>query len=283
MTRCAVLRSWLVEEHGLGRDYSRKLVALGAAHVLMRSTQRKLRPLLVIEQRRFPLHGCVALGTTRDVALGKLLSVNVLMAVFAQQRRSLEIHIHQLGFEVRRLVAIDTGRRTVGAQQGELRLRMIEARQFLPGLSGMARLAACERTVGPLLLHAFSELPFVRIDVAARAIQIFPVIDHGGLGLELRGLLVAVGTRNRNMPAGEDKAGLLMLREAECRGLVALESVATITCVKVRGRGELLRMLVGMTIGAVLELDLEQRVLPFGNVTLGALQTRVPPLQRVSA
>ncbi len=42
-------------------------------------------------------------------------------------------------------------------------------------------------------------------------------------------------------------------------------------------------MLIGVAVGAALELDLEQRVLPFRDMALRALEPRVPALQRVRA
>jgi len=54
--------------------------------------------------------------------------VDVFVAVLALRRRGLEVDIHQLGFKVWRLVAIDAGRSAMRAEQNELRLGMIEAR-----------------------------------------------------------------------------------------------------------------------------------------------------------
>ena len=82
----------------------------------------------MIEQRGLPLHAGVAFGATRNVSRGELLSVNVLVAVLALCRRRLEVHIHELGFKVGRLVAIDTSRGTMRTQQDKLCPGVVEAR-----------------------------------------------------------------------------------------------------------------------------------------------------------
>lgn len=107
-------------------------MTLRAVNILVRASKWKIRVFLVVEQRRFPFHRSVALGTARDVALGKLLAMNILVAIFALRRSSFEIHIKQLRFQVRRLVAVDARRCTVRTLQGELRLRVIETCQLLP-------------------------------------------------------------------------------------------------------------------------------------------------------
>ena len=127
----ALLGCRFVEKDGFGLHHLRQLVTLAAAYVLVCAAQRK-RSLLVVEKRRFPLHAVVAFRAARDLPLGELLSVDVLVAILALGRRHLEIHVHQLGFKVRRLVAIDASRRTMGAKQWKLGLGVVEARQFLP-------------------------------------------------------------------------------------------------------------------------------------------------------
>ncbi len=119
--------SRLVEENRPGADKPCQLVALGAAYVLVRTTQRKLRSLLVVEKRRLPFHAVVALGTTGYIALGELFPVNILMAVLALGRRRFEVHVQKIGFKIRRFVAIHASRCAVRPQQRKLRLRVIEA------------------------------------------------------------------------------------------------------------------------------------------------------------
>lgn len=65
---------------------------------------------------------------TRNIPCGELLRVDVFMAILALRGRGLEVHVDQLGFNVRRLVAIDASRSAMRAEQGKLRLGMVEAR-----------------------------------------------------------------------------------------------------------------------------------------------------------
>ena len=51
----------------------------------------------------------------------------------------------------------------------------------------------------------------MRIIMATGAVQIAPVINNGGLGLELRCFLVAVGTGNGDVPSREYEVSLLVL------------------------------------------------------------------------
>ena len=127
----ALLGCRFVEKDRFGLYHLRQLVTVDAAHVLVSAAQRK-RSLLVVEKRRFPLHAVVAFRAARDLPFGELLSVDVFVAILALGRRHLEIHVHQLGFKVRRLVAIDASGRTMGAKQWKLGPGVVEARQFLP-------------------------------------------------------------------------------------------------------------------------------------------------------
>ena len=92
---------------------------------------------------------------------------------------------------------------------------------------------------------------------------------------------MTVGTRNRDVPARQNKVRLLVFRKAESRRLVPLKIVAAVASVEVRSRRKLRRMLVGVTVGAALELNFEQSVLPFRDMALRALQSRMAALQRI--
>ena len=120
------------------------------------------------------------------------------------------------------------------------------------------------------------------IFVATGAVQILPTIDRGRLRLEFSRLLVAIGARHRNVSPGENKASLFVVSQSEGRRLVSLQIVATIAGIEVRRADELACVLIGMTIRAFVELDFEQSVLPFRDVTLVACDARVAPLQRIS-
>ena len=283
MARRTILRRGLVEENGLRCHDLRQFVAVGAAYILVRPTQWKLRPLFVIEQGRLPFHAGMAFNAAGDAVFGELLSVDVFMTLLALLGSGLEVDVDQLGFEVRRFVAIDARGRAVRASELKVRLRVIEGRQLFPRFGGVAGLAACRRTVGTLLLHALFELALVRIGVTAGTVQVFPVIDRRRLGLEFRRLFVAIRAGSRHVTSGENEARLLVLGDAERGGLVALESVAAIAGVEIGRGNELSGMPVSMAIRAVLEFHLEQRLFALGNMTLGTLDSRVASLQRVGA
>lgn len=237
----------------------------------------------MVKKRRLPLHAGVAFCAARDFPFGKLLSVDVQVAVLALYWRRLEVHVHQLGFEVRWFMAIDAGCRPVRPQKRKFRFRMVEAGKLFPRLRRMARLAPCQGTVSPCLLHALPELSFVRIVVATRASERLPVINSRRLRLELGRLLMAFGARNRHMPTAQHKVSFLMFGQAKRRRLIRLQIVAAVAGIKVRSRRKLSLMLVGMTVSAALELDLEQSVLALRNMALGAFQSRVLPFQRIRA
>ena len=180
----AILRRRLIEQNGLSRHHFGQLVALGAAHILMRPTQRECSSLLMVEKRRLPLHAVVALGTARNVGYSELFPVDVFMTVLALCRRGLEVHVHQLGLKIWRFMAVHTRRRAVCSQQHELRLGVVEARKFLPRLCGVTGFASRHRPISPRLLHAIFELTFMRIGVATGAVEVAPVV-HRRLRLEL--------------------------------------------------------------------------------------------------
>lgn len=147
----------------------------------------------------------------------------------------------------------------------------------------MTRLASSGGPVGAHLLHTLVELAFMGINVATAAIEIAPVIDSSRLRLKLRRFPMALGAGHSNVSARQDEAGLLVLGQGEGGGFVAFESVAALASVEVWSCGELAGMPVCMAIGAALEFHLEQGVLALRYVALGALQSRVSTLQRISA
>ena len=123
----------------------------------------------------------------------------------------------------------------------------------------------------------------MRIIVTTGAVQALPVVNHRRLWLELRRFLVTVGAGDCNVPPGEHKARCFVFGEREGGRLVSLEIVTAIAGIEVRPSHKLPGMLIGVAIGAAIEFDFEQRVLPFRDVTLHALQPRMPALQRIGA
>jgi len=181
----AILWRGFVEENGFVGDDFVQFVTISTLDVLVRATQGERGPLFVIEQRGFPFRAVVAVGARSSFPFGKLLSVDVLMAVLALHWGGLEIHIDQLGFEVWRFVAVDARGCPMCSEQRELGFGMIERGKLLPRLGAMAGLATGGSFIGAELLHALLELAFMRIVVTTGAVQVLPAIDGGWFGLEL--------------------------------------------------------------------------------------------------
>ena len=74
----------------------------------------------------------MAIGAASNTGDGELLAVNVLVAVLALSRGSLEINIDHFLFQVWRFMTVEASCRAVSPEQSELRFRMIKPRKFLP-------------------------------------------------------------------------------------------------------------------------------------------------------
>lgn len=281
MTGGTFFRRRLVEQNRFALNHPAQLVTAGAAHVLMRASQCEGSSLIVIKQRRLPFHAVVALGAACDFGLRELLTMDVLVAILTLHRSGFEIDIQQVGFKVWRLVAVDARRSAMRAQEREFRLRVIESREFPPTLSGVARLAPSLRAVSADSLHAFLKLSLMGIVMATRAVQVAPAINNGGLGLELRRFLVAVGTGNGDMPSGEREMSFLVLGQRKRGRLVAIHRMTTLASIEIRRGGKLSGVPVGMAICAAIEFDFECCVLPFWDMALRTFQPSVATLQRI--
>ena len=282
MAICTRLGSGSVEQDLLSIDVAEQFVTSRACDVAVLSLQGECRASVVIKQGRLPLGRIVAvaaLGHLVGVELDELPSVHIFVAVFTLFWRLLEVHVNQLGLEVRRFVAVDAGYCAVRSSQRERRGVVVESVQFFPGLSGVTRLAAHRLSVLADLVHALFELALVHVLVAGRAGEIVEVIRDLRFRLRLVGELVAIGAGNGDVPSGELELGLFMLRERERRRTVALERVALVALVVVRLAHELRVVLVHVAIRATFEVhDLENRVLALGRVTLVALHLSCPSM-----
>ena len=147
----------------------------------------------------------------------------------------------------------------------------------------MAGLASGDCTIGSRLLHTLFELSFVRITVATAATQILPVINDRRLRPELRGLLVTISTRDRDVPTRQYEVRLFVLSQTKRGRLVSLERMAAVAGVEVGRRHKLPRMIVGMAVGAAFEFDLEHCVIPSRDVTFRTFHHRMFALQRICA
>ena len=136
----------------------------------------------MIEKRGLPLGGVVAIGAERDTLRSReLTAMNVGMAFLALRRGLGEVHVGELRFQVWRLVAVDATHGAMGDEESELRLGVIEAREVVPVLGGMAGFAACRSAVATQLFHALGELATVRVLVTGGAGKFLEVINRGGL------------------------------------------------------------------------------------------------------
>ena len=168
-----------IEEDLLSIDRLEEFVAAGASHIAMFAFKRERGSLVVIEGRRLPLGGVVAVSARSDfvfVELGELAAVRVFVALLAFLRSLLEVHINKLGFQVGRLMAVDASDRTMRALQAEGGGVVVEAIHFTPGLGSVAGLATHRLAVLPDLFLALLELTMVDILMAGGAGQVGEVI-----------------------------------------------------------------------------------------------------------
>jgi len=126
MTRGALLRRRLVEEHRPAVDLAHQLVAVRALHVGVYALQRERSAAVVIEERRLPPVAVVAICTCGPIILRELLAVRIVVALLALFRRGLEVDVNHGPFEIWRLVAIDARGGAMRTQQRKTCLRVIE-------------------------------------------------------------------------------------------------------------------------------------------------------------
>jgi len=106
----------------------------------MASFERKLG-LVVIEERRPPLAVVVASGAVVD-AISKLVGVGIFVASDAGLRRARKVDMHQSQLQIRRLVAVCAGNRTMRAKEWKLGLSVVEFGEIFPVFGGVAGLAS---------------------------------------------------------------------------------------------------------------------------------------------
>lgn len=96
------------------------------AHVAVDALQRKWRATVVVEKRWLPLVAVVAISACGDASLRKLGGVRIGVTLFAFQRSTVEIRIHQLGAEICRLMAVNACHRPMSPDQRETGLCVVE-------------------------------------------------------------------------------------------------------------------------------------------------------------
>ena len=118
----ASLGRWRIEEDLFAIDGFEELVASSAGDVTMLAFQGERCALVVIEGRRLPLARVMAVVALRNFVreeLGELAAVDVLVALLAFLGRLFEVHVGHLGFEIRRLVAVDASDGAMRTHQRE--------------------------------------------------------------------------------------------------------------------------------------------------------------------
>jgi hypothetical protein len=168
-----------VEEDLLSIDCTEELVAAGAGDIAMLAFERKGSSFVVIEQRWLPFGCVVAVGTQGDLIrkqLIELVSVDVFVAVFAFFRSLLEVHVDELGFEIRGFVAINASYGPMRTRQRESCRIVIEPIEFAPSLGRVTSFASHRLTVLAQFVHAFLELAVVNVLVAGGTGEVIEVI-----------------------------------------------------------------------------------------------------------
>lgn len=124
----------------------------------------------------------MAIGARGDArGLGELTAMNVGMAFFALRRGLGEVHVDELHFQVRRLVAVHASYGSMCSQEGELGPVVIEPRKVVPVPGGMAGFATGRSAVGAERFHALGKLAAVRVLVTGGAGKFLEVINRAGL------------------------------------------------------------------------------------------------------
>ena len=93
MTLHAFDRCWFIENYRIAVEQLYLAMTLIASHALVAATQRKRRPLIVIECGGCPPLLVVAFRTRGFSRFGKLPTVRIFMARFASLRCSLELNL----------------------------------------------------------------------------------------------------------------------------------------------------------------------------------------------
>lgn len=105
----------------------------------------------------------MAIRTGRLARFRKLPRMHVLVAILANLRRSLELHLRGPNGS---LVTRGTFHSSMRAEQRKLRFGMVESTDIRPGPRIVARFAAQQRAICALLRHAVLEFAVVGIVVA---------------------------------------------------------------------------------------------------------------------
>jgi len=122
-------RRLFVNDHGLGLNHARLLMALVTSDAGMAALQGEMRPSVVIEGGGNPALRIVAVRAERLAGLCELAVVSVFVTIFANLRGALELHLFLAN---RHLMTISAFDGAVRSEQRELGFRMVEASHVGP-------------------------------------------------------------------------------------------------------------------------------------------------------
>lgn len=132
-------RRLLVDDDWLVRNHARLRVTFVTCNARMPSLQREMRSRIVIERGGNPALRIVAIRTGGLARLCKLPCMNVLVAILANLRCSLELHLRASHGS---LVTRGAFHRSMRAEQRKLRLCMVESADVRPRSRVVAGFAA---------------------------------------------------------------------------------------------------------------------------------------------
>lgn len=271
MAARALARSGLVHQHTVVIDDSIALVTILAGHVLMGAFQRKISLRLVVEKRRLPMLRIMALlAGLRLPCFHELSRVRILVAARARRRRRTERRLRDLALRTGRLVTLLAMNLRVRADQRELGLRVVKAREVHPGFHRVASLASGRGAVRLLSLHAVAEFSVVRILVASGARPVIEAVGHEFRRVPCLALRMTFGARNGEVRARQTETALLMLCDREGRRPESADRVARLAPVVVPRRCKLPLVNVLVAVETLRKRKLVPRGGPRGNVTLVA-------------
>jgi len=210
-----------------------------------------------------------------------LCAVRIGMAVLALFRSGAKIDVQEIRLQLRRTVTIGAGDGAVRSRQHELGRRMVKTRQVFPRRQRMARLASGRLAVLQTG-HTLSELPAMRIAMACRTRPVLEAKLRRAFERFANSRLVTIGAGDGDVSARERETRVLMLRQREFRRTEPLHRVTALATVRIRRRRELSEMYISMAVGALAELDLEERRFARGHVTLCARHFRMLAGQRIA-
>lgn len=145
----------------------------------------------------------------------------------------------------------------------------------------MASFASEWRAVAAQSRHPVVKLPAMRVHMACDAGLVRESEWQNFVGAVREACFVALVARHGGVRAGQHEPGLLMLCNGEKRPMKVAHRMARLAAIVVRRPGELAIVGILMTVRAVRELHLVDRLAGRGKMALRAFHARVPAFQRI--